>query len=300
MTRTPPALASSGMISGVGLAMAKTMASLFMVLHSSVVRMPGLDTPMKTSAPARASFRPPLIWRGLVTSPSQFLWASALLQPLYRVPNWSTATMSLAPAVISILMMAVPAAPGPFRTMCTSSIFLPTTRSALMRAAVTTMAVPCWSSWKTGMSSSRSKVSSISKHSGLLMSSRLMPPKVGAMALHAAMTLAASWASMQMGKASTPPNSLNSTALPSMTGSPASGPMSPRPSTAVPLDTTATMLLLKVYLYTSSGFSLIFRQGSATPGVYAVDRSSRVLTSTLLTMPTLPWWLSCISRAALL
>ena len=87
MTRTPPALASSGMISGVGLAMAKTMASLFMVLHSSVVRMPGRDTPMKTSAPSMASFRPPLIWRGLVTSPSQFLWASALLQPLYRVPN---------------------------------------------------------------------------------------------------------------------------------------------------------------------------------------------------------------------
>ena len=75
------------MISGVGLAMAKTMASLFMVLHSSVVRMPGRDTPMNTSAPSMASFRPPLIWRGLVTSPSQFLCASALLQPLYRVPN---------------------------------------------------------------------------------------------------------------------------------------------------------------------------------------------------------------------
>ena len=71
------------------MAMAKTMASLFMVWHSSVVRMPGLDTPIKTSAPARASFRPPLIWRGLVTSPSQFLWASALLQPLYRVTGRS-------------------------------------------------------------------------------------------------------------------------------------------------------------------------------------------------------------------
>ena len=129
---------------------------------------------------------------------SSKMMISALLQPLYRVPNWSTATISLAPAVISILMMAVPAAPGPFRTMWTSSIFLPTTRRALMSAAVTTMAVPCWSSWKTGMSSSRSSVSSISKHSGLLMSSRLMPPKVGAMALQAAMTLAASWASMQL------------------------------------------------------------------------------------------------------
>ena len=63
-----------------------------------------------------------------------------------------------------------------------------------MRAAVTTMAVPCWSSWKTGISSSFSSVSSISKHSGLLMSSRLMPPNVGAMALQAAMTLAAAYA----------------------------------------------------------------------------------------------------------
>ena len=66
------------------------------------------------------------------------------------------------------------------------------------------------------------------------------------MALQAAMTLAASGASMQMGKASTPPNCLNSTALPSITGRAASGPMSPRPSTAVPLDTTATILPLQV------------------------------------------------------
>ena len=66
------------------------------------------------------------------------------------------------------------------------------------------------------------------------------------MARQAAMTLAASGASMQTGKASTPPNCLNSTALPSITGKAASGPMLPRPSTAVPLETTATMLPLKV------------------------------------------------------
>ena len=39
-----------------------------------------------------------------------------------------------------------------------------------------------------------------------------------------------------------PANFLNSTALPSITGLAASGPMSPRPSTAVPLVTTATRL----------------------------------------------------------
>ncbi len=37
-------------------------------------------------------------------------------------------------------------------------------------------------------------------------------------------------------------NFLNSTALPSITGLEASGPMSPRPSTAVPLVITATRL----------------------------------------------------------
>jgi len=42
------------------------------------------------------------------------------------------------------------------------------------------------------------------------------------------------------GTALTPANSLNSAALPSMTGSAASGPMLPRPSTAVPSLTIAT------------------------------------------------------------
>ncbi len=44
-----------------------------------------------------------------------------------------------------------------------------------------------------------------------------------------------------IGTASTPPNCLNRMALPSITGSAAAGPMSPRPSTAVPSVTTATM-----------------------------------------------------------
>ena len=51
----------------------------------------------------------------------------------------------------------------------------------------------------------------------------------------------------QIGNASTPPNSLNRTALPSITGIAASGPMSPRPSTALPSETTATVLRLIVY-----------------------------------------------------
>ena len=72
--------------------------------------------------------------------------------------------------------MAFPAAPTPDTTMRTSSSRFPTTRSALVSAASTTIAVPCWSSWKTGMSSRSRSRASISKHRGAAMSSRLMPP----------------------------------------------------------------------------------------------------------------------------
>ena len=49
-------------------------------------------------------------------------------------------------------------------------------------AAATMIAVPCWSSWKTGIFIRSRSWRSISKHSGALMSSRLMPPKVGSSA----------------------------------------------------------------------------------------------------------------------
>src|SRR5690606_41580184 len=49
-------------------------------------------------------------------------------------------------------------------------------------------------------------------------------------------------ASISMSKTSMPANFLNRTALPSITGLDANGPISPRPRTAVPLDTTATRL----------------------------------------------------------
>ena len=51
--------------------------------------------------------------------------------------------------------------------------------SAFSKAAPEMMAVPCWSSWKTGIFMVRRSSSSMRKHSGALMSSRLMPPKVG-------------------------------------------------------------------------------------------------------------------------
>ena len=51
--------------------------------------------------------------------------------------------------------------------------------SALIRPAAAMIAVPCWSSWNTGMVISSRRRCSMMKHSGALMSSRLMPPKVG-------------------------------------------------------------------------------------------------------------------------
>ncbi len=79
---------------------------------------------------------------------------------------------------------------------------------------------------------------------------------------------------MHTGNASTPAKCLNSSALPSITGIAASGPMSPRPSTAVPSDTIATVFFLIVYSCAAAGFFSISRHTRATPGVYAIDRSS--------------------------
>ena len=70
-----------------------------------------------------------------------------------------------------------------------------------------------------------------------------------------------------MGTASRPANSLNRQALPSMTGSAAAGPMSPRPSTAVPSETTATTRGAQVNRRASSGSAAMALDTRATPGV---------------------------------
>lgn len=97
-----------------------------------------------------------------------------------------------------------------------------------------------------------------------------------------------SWVSSATGQASTPPNRLNRAALPSMTGIAAAGPMLPRPSTAEPSVTTATVLRLIVRRRASSGFSAMARQTRATPGVYARDSSSRLRSATLGVTSILP------------
>ncbi len=72
--------------------------------------------------------------------------------------------------------VAMPAAPAPFSTSLISDSLRPVTSHALISPAAEMIAVPCWSSWNTGMLSSSCSSVSMRKHSGLLMSSRLMPP----------------------------------------------------------------------------------------------------------------------------
>ena len=155
----------------------------------------------------------------------------------------------------------------PLMTMVTSSFFFPTTFNALVRAAVMTTAVPCWSSWKTGMSHSSFNLRSTSKHRGAEMSSRLMPPKLLEMRWMVRAISSTFWVSTQIGKASTPANSLKRTHLPSMTGIPASGPIFPSPRTAEPSVMTATIFCRRVRAKDWEGSFCISRQGAATPGV---------------------------------
>ena len=157
----------------------------------------------------------------------------------------------LIPKSSIIFVQAVPAAPTPATTAFISLASLLTTLRALINPAIITIAVPCWSSWKMGILSSSCKRRSISKQRGAAISSRLTPPKPGAIAFTVRIISSVSVVSRQIGKASTPPNSLKSIALPSMTGMAASGPMSPRPSTAVPSETMATVFFLMVKLWAS-------------------------------------------------
>ncbi len=80
------------------------------------------------------------------------------------------------------------------------------------------------------------------------MSSRFIPPNPGDMAFTMLMISSVFLVFKQIGKALTSANFLNNIALPSITGKAASGPISPRPRTAVPSVTIATIFLLIVSL----------------------------------------------------
>ena len=99
------------------------------------------------------------------------------------------------------------------------------------------------------------------------MSSRFMPPKVGAIYLTVSIIAWLSWVARQMGKASMSARPLNRMHLPSITAIAASGPMLPSPSTAEPSVTTATLLPRLVRAYASDLSAAMARLTAATPGV---------------------------------
>jgi hypothetical protein len=140
---------------------------------------------------------------------------------------------------------AMAAAPAPEQTIRASSMRLPTTSSPFSSAAPATMAVPCWSSWKTGSHAPAERllhheafggfdVLQVDAAEGRLQRRHDLDQlgRVGLVHLDVEHVDAGEL--------------LNRQPLPSITGLPASAPMLPNPSTAVPLLTTATRFPLEV------------------------------------------------------
>ncbi len=223
-----------------------------------------MDSPRKTSAFTIASLS---VAQSVSTAYLLFISSRSFLE-VEITPLLSSIRMffGFTPKMQYKFTHEIAAAPAPLTTTLTSSIFFPANSSALSRAALVMIAVPCWSSCIIGISNSAFNLRSISKASGDLISSRLIPPKVGAIALTVLTNKSISFASTSISNTSISAKILKSKPLPSITGFDASGPMFPNPRTAVPFEITATRFPFAVYLYTSSGFSAILRHGSATPG----------------------------------
>ena len=233
--------------------------------------MLAIDKPIKTSEFSIASSRE-LIFLFVIKS---FFSSERPDLDWFITPLLSVITIfsSLAPKDMYNLVQAIAAAPAPDTTIFTSSIFLLTNSSAFNKAAADIIAVPCWSSCITGISRSLISSLSILKASGALISSRLIPPKVVEIDLTTLINLSGSFSSISISKTSISAKILNRSAFPSITGFDASGPISPRPSTAVPFEITATKFDLLVYLYTFEGSCSISWHGIATPGEYAIAKS---------------------------
>src|SRR5437763_378984 len=124
-------------------------------------------------------------------------------------------------------VQAMAAAPAPFTTTLTSLSSRRVRWQALIRPAAVMIAVPCWSSWKTGIFIRARRLCSMMKQAGAPISSRLMPPKLGSINATALMKASVSSVSSSRSIASTSAKRLNRTALPSITGLEASGAPTP-------------------------------------------------------------------------
>ena len=84
--------------------------------------------------------------------------------------------LGLTPTLVRIDAILMLAAPAPIMVTCIWSSSFPTSLAALRKPATSTVAVPCWSSCQTGIFISFLSRSSISKHRGVAISSRFIPP----------------------------------------------------------------------------------------------------------------------------
>ena len=143
--RAPAALAISGIISGVGFAMANTMAPSAIDLTISGLTIPGAETPTNRSAPNIASARLPFFFSRLVSKAISACAGFRLPSPSHIMPRLlhiMTFPRS-APIADRCFVTAIPAAPAPQTVILISSRRLPTIFRAFSRAAATTIAVPC-------------------------------------------------------------------------------------------------------------------------------------------------------------
>ena len=198
------AFAASGFISGCGLANAKIIGRSFIVATISGFNTPPADRPKNMSA----SFTISASTRADVLRAYRAMAGLRFGRPSYNTPSTSETKIfsGFKPNDTSISRQAIPAAPAPLVASFTSEIFFPTTNRALRIAAPTIIAVPCWSSWNTGIFMRSRNLRSTSKHSGALMSSRLMPPKVGSRLAIISTSLSGSFSLISRSNTSIPAN----------------------------------------------------------------------------------------------
>ena len=97
-TFAPAFFARSGIISGVGFAIAKIIASLFIDWTIASLTIPGAETPINISAFTNASFNKPFSLFGFVLSDNLTFASSSFCVSGSNIPSLSQTTIFLAPA----------------------------------------------------------------------------------------------------------------------------------------------------------------------------------------------------------
>ena len=219
------------MISGVGLAIAKTIGSGAIRASAAAGMTRAPESPTKRSMPSMHVGRRALQALGVRVLGVPALDRPASCRPGSRrapvltAPRESQPTIRVDARLHEDLRHRDAGRAQPDHQHAQVLQRRPVSLQALSSAASTTTAVPCWSSWKTGMSSVR-----LQPLLDLEAARRADVLEVDAAEARARSRVtvstisSASFVSRQIGKASTPANSLKSIALPSMTGIAARGP----------------------------------------------------------------------------